>query len=457
MKQKLQKIFSNAWLWIILWVIILWFGSIFFVLGSRLEKIFSYIPENVNQVFVIKVNDTNNALYKNYSQQIAGAFQETLKQIEIAVIAQKTVDTIQENLIFIQAKTDFNPQTLLDAINSDAEVQYIYQKLDSSLYVFGKPETLKYVTLDPTNNFFAYAKLQAFKKLLKHSDISFFSRVDNTLDVAQVSPFLANLDCFVYGLDTRDNKISMEANLVYKNARQTEWDYSFTPILESYLNDKSLLFVELGSVVQQLGIKKEDFMSVLSSFLTSQKLTGFTDQEYEAFYESLDTNIGIGIGEWNNLLGIGMFLIFKNPDLFAVVSKLVPTIYQQLLTIPVMSGFDISLVQEANKQWFSSLVGGVQEVGLYTQKDKDSTLITLGDPQIDSEINSEWTIKMDYTKNSLGYFYANFDNILTLYKKFAGSLSSWQMDDQFTFFEHKILKGQIIPQSDKIVVKAVIE
>jgi hypothetical protein len=211
MKQKLQSILKNIWLWVGLCVVLLAVLAVFFV-GKTNERIFNYVPQNVNQAFVIKVNSNNTLLYKNYMQNPAnwpsgaglpGDIETLFAEMDIVVIAQKTVDTVAENLIFVQAKPDFKPQDLADSMNGSGDVQYIYQALEKNLYVFGKPDSLKYLKLDTKNSFFAVEKLKPMASLLKSSEISFFSHVAANLDVTAITPFIGNMEYFVYGIDTQ--------------------------------------------------------------------------------------------------------------------------------------------------------------------------------------------------------------------------------------------------------------
>jgi|GEM_PF-5426679 len=200
MKQKIQKLLKNMWLRIGATIVLLTLLTVFFV-GKTTERIFDYVPQSANQAFVIKVNSNNTLLYQNYMQSLPGNIENLFAQMDIVVITQKTVDTATENLIFVQAKPDFKPQDLADSMNGTGDVQYIYQSLEDNLYVFGKPDSLKYLKLDPQHSFFAVEKLKPLGSLLRSSEISFFSHVSVNLDVTAITPFVGDMEYFVYGID----------------------------------------------------------------------------------------------------------------------------------------------------------------------------------------------------------------------------------------------------------------
>jgi len=228
MKQKLLK---NVRLWVGVGIVLLAVGAVCLV-GSKTERIFDYVPQSANQAFVVRVNPKNTLLYQNYMQQLPGEIETLFAKMDIVVISQTTVDAVAENLIFVQAKPDFKPQALVDSMNVSGDVEYIYQQLEDNLYVFGKPDSLKFLKLDTKNNFFATEKLKSLAPLLRSSEISFFSHVANNVEVTVTTPFVGNMEYFVYGLDMEGKKISMEARLVYKENRPLDAEYSFKPLFK---------------------------------------------------------------------------------------------------------------------------------------------------------------------------------------------------------------------------------
>ena len=217
------------WLWV--GVVLLAILAVFFV-GKTTERIFDYVPQDANQAFVIKVNPNNTLLYQNYMQNLPGDIETLFAQMDIVVITQKTVEDVPENLIFVQAKPDFKPQDLADSMNGSGDIQYIYQALEKNLYVFGRPDSLKYLKLDPQNSFFAVEKLKPLASLLRSSELSFFSHVSANLDVTAITPFIGNMEYFVYGIDTQGEKMDMEAHLIYKENKKLDSAYSFKPLFK---------------------------------------------------------------------------------------------------------------------------------------------------------------------------------------------------------------------------------
>ncbi len=465
MKQKIQKLFWNMWLWVGAAIVLLTVVAVFLV-GKTTERIFDYVPQSANQAFVIKVNSNNTLLYQNYMQNLPGDIASLFADIDIVVITQKTVDTVAENLIFVQAKPNFKPQDLADSMNGTGDVQYIYQKLEKNLYVFGMPDSLKYLKLDSKNSFFAVEKLKPLAWLLKSCEIGFFSHVAANLDVTAITPFVGHMEYFVYGIDTQGAKMDMEARLIYKENKTLRRSYSFKPLFKWYVNDKNLLFLEFGKVAQQMGIDKTTILANLQALLPVRGVDSLTTGDYETLYAALSNNMWLLLGEGNNFAGVGLALLFRNPatpkdgqDFFGVLSKTMPTAYSFVSAIPFLSGTQTSLVNDVNKQWFSAQVMWIQDVWLYVQKQGDDTLLTLWDPSIESDGN----IDVDYTSQTLWYFKINFKPVLALYTRFKTSLAALSPlaqsagAEDFSFFENKTLAGQIIAHEEGVTIKATLE
>jgi len=465
MKQKIQKLLWNMWLWVGVAILLLAVLAISFV-GKTTERIFDYVPQSANQAFVIKVNPKNTLLYKNYMQNLPGDIETLFAQMDIVVITQKTVETVPENLIFVQAKPDFKAQDLADSMNGTGDVQYVYQKLEKNLYVFGKPDSLKYLKLDTKNSFFAVEKLKPMAYLLKNSELSFFSHVAANLDVSAITPFIGNMEYFVYGIDTEGEKMNMEARLMYKENKKLDSTYSFKPLFKWYANDKTLLFLEFWKVLQQFGIDKETIMANFQALLPMWGITDLTPEDYETMYSALSNNIWLLLGEWNNLAGVGLSLLFRNSptpkdgqDFFSVLSKMMPVAHSFVSTLPFLSGSSTSVVNDVSKQWFSAQVMWVQDVWLYAQKQGDDTLLTLWDPSIERD----GKLDVEYSSQTLWYFKINFTPIINLYTRFKTTFAALSplgqavAEEDFSFFKDKSLIGQIIAHEEGVTIKATLE
>lgn len=465
MKQKLLKIVKSLWVWVGIVVVCL-AGLLVFWIGKGNERIFDYVPQGVDQAIVIKVNPNNTLLYKNYMQNLPGNIESLFADIDIVVITQKTVDAVTENLIFVQSKPGFKPQDLVDSMNGSGEVEYIYQTVEENLYVFAKPDSLKYLKLDRENNFFSIDVLQKFSSLLNSSEISFFSHVSATNDVGFVGPFLANVDYFVYGIDMQGPKMDMEAHLIYKEKVVLDSSYKFKPLFNGYSNDKNLVFLEFGNVVKQLGTDKETLVASIQALMQLLGVENLTAEDYDVIYATLSNNMWLLVGEGNNFAGAGMSLLFRNQsktkgwsDFFSVLTKMMPAAYSFVSATPFMSWAQTALVHDINKQWFTAQVFGVEDVGVYTEKIWEDVLLTLWDPVVESNKNSD----VDFDSQTLWYFKINFSPVLDLYKRFKSSLASlsplWQAawEEDFSFFENKSLQGQIVASEDGVSIEAVLE
>jgi len=110
------------------------------------------------------------------------------------------------------------------------------------------------------------------------------------------------------------------------------------------------LFAEFGHVAQQLGVKKEVILANLQALLPMWGVTDLTEKDYETIYSALSNNVGLLLGEGNNFAGVGLTLLFRDSDFFAVLSKIMPTAYSMITAIPFLSGSQTALVNDPLKQ-----------------------------------------------------------------------------------------------------------
>jgi len=108
--------------------------------------------------------------------------------------------------------------------------------------------------------------------------------------------------------------------------------------------------MEFGDVAQQMGMDKETVLANLQALLPMWGIDSLTVEDYESLYSALSNNVGLLLGEGNNFAGVGLALLFRDPDFFSVLSKIMPTAYSFIADIPFLSGVETSIINDVNKQ-----------------------------------------------------------------------------------------------------------
>jgi len=153
----------------------------------------------------------------------------------------------QYSAILIDAKKEFVPQDFLAMINIQDDTDYLFEKINDSIYIFAQPDTLTMINNPNNTSMIDSEKFDIVKPLVVGKDVVFISRVDpNAAPIgdATVEAFISQTDSFVVTVVGANDGLDLDAHLVYKEPKAMPTATVFTPDLTAYIDQQTILYLE---------------------------------------------------------------------------------------------------------------------------------------------------------------------------------------------------------------------
>lgn len=414
-------------------------GSVYITQRNSLPEIFEYVPIDMDQVMVNRA-EKNIKSNTNMLVEIPQAVQEQFQQIKVMIIVQDQ-SFLNEQMVFLETRSDFSPSDFLKTINPEDETTSTYLRLDDWQYVFGPQQIIKWYTKPTTEK--ALFKQQELKKYISNIRKSSLSIISNNKDLLssqkQYSSLLDSAEYLLMNISSEPGGIFDFSAYILLDQTQTWFQNSFKPQFTSLLKESTIAYLELGKI-----------LSVTD--LTTQ-LTSGSSQDI-LLRKILANNIAIVISKWANMFNLGVTIIANDPWLFADIEPLFPLIGMWIQNQPMMTWSQITSVQQPGKIGYDLVLQGIQKIGIYLEQTENQTKISIWNPQIEwDKIKLKW-----YSKNALAVLYVDMNQLLDLYKQFANiglntSALSANQESLFADMKDKTLRWEVFVDKDAIGLK----
>lgn len=431
-KQFFTALVIAIFVWALAW-------TVYITQRNNLPEIFSYIPTNMDQVMVNRAekNIQNNT---NMLVEIPQAVQEQFQQIKVMIIVQDE-SFPWEQMVFLQTKSDFSPEDFLQTINPENETTSTYLRLDDGQYVFWPQQIIQsYTKPSSEKSLFQQEQLQKYISLIRKSSLSIVSHNNDLFTTQkQYSSLLDSAEYLVMNISSTPKWEFDFSAYVILSTQQTELQNKFTPQFTSLLKESTIAYLELGKILSGI-----DISSQLASGSTQDLL----------LKKLLAKNLAIVLSKGANMFNLGMTIVADDPSLFTDLEPFFPLLWMWLQSQPMISGNQITSIQQPGKIWYDIVLQGVQKIGVYLEQTDTQTKISLWNPLIEgAKRKLTW-----YSKYSLAVLYVDMNQLLNLYKQFSNiglntSVLTTSQESMFTQMQDKILRGEIAIEKDAISIK----
>jgi hypothetical protein len=431
---KSKQFFTALGIAILIWALTGW---VYFTQKNVLPEIFDYVPTGMDQVMINRAekNIQNNT---NMLVEIPQAVQEQFQQIKVMIIVQDE-SFPWEQIVFLQTKSDFSPEDFLQTINPEGETTSTYLRVDDGQYIFAPQKFIQEYTKPIEEK--ALFKQWALKKYISSFKKSSLSVISNNKDIfssqTQYSSLLDAVEYLVMNISsTSKGNFDFSAYVLFWTS-QTGLQSFFKPQFTSLLKESTIAYFELGKLASEI-----DF---------SPQWTSGTTQDI-LLKKILANNLAIVVSKGANMFNLGITVVSSDKTLFTDIEPLFPLLGVWLQGQQMISGSQITSIQQPGKVWYDIVLQGVQKVWVYLEQDKNTTKLTIGNPII------EWKKKKLrwYSKQALAVLDIDMNQLLALYKQFANigiwGLSSAQ-ESMFTQIQDKTLRGEIFIEKDVMGIK----
>lgn len=426
-------------LFIAIFIGILW-AVTYVTSRDSLPKIFEYIPTNMDQVMVNRA-EKNIANNTNMLVDIPLAVQEQFQQIKVMIIVQDESFS-GEQILFLETKSDFNPRDFLETINPEDDTLFTYLRLDDDQYVFGPQLFIQNYTKPTTDkSLFLQPQLHKYLSTIRKSSLSVVSHNNDLLSSQKQLAWLLDSAEYLLMSITSDKWNFDFASYILLNQPQTGLQSSFKPQFTSLLKESTVVYLELGNI--------------LSSVDISSQLISWSVQD-ALLQKLLAHNIALVISKWANMFNLGLTLVSNDESLYTDLEQYLPMLGVWIQNQPMLSGNQITSVQQPNKIGYDITIQGIQKVGIYLEKRDNQTILSIGNPIVEGK-----KIKLrNYSKKSLAVIQVDMNQLLDIYKQFSNIGIWWLSADQesmFTQMKDKTLYGNIAIEEKEISIKGSIK
>lgn len=414
-------------------------GAVYITQRNNLPEIFSYIPTNMDQVMVNRAekNIQNNT---NMLVEIPQAVQEQFQKIKVMIIVQDE-SFPWEQMVFLQTKSDFSPEDFLQTINPENETTSTYLRLNDGQYVFWPQKIIQgYTKPTPENQLFSQQQLQNYLSLIRKNSLSIVSHNNELLtSQKQYSSLLDSAEYLLMSISSQPNGEFDFAAYVLLSTPQTIIQESFHPQFTSLLKESTIAYFELGKIASEI-----DFSSQFSSGTTQDVL----------LKKLLANNFALVLSKGANMFNIGLTFISDNKTLFTDLEPLFPLVWAWLQSQPMISGSQITTIQQPGKIWYDIVLQWVQKIWVYLEQTENQTKLSLWNPLIEGKKKKlKW-----YSKNTLAVIQVDMNQLLNLYQQFANigintSALTTNQESLFTQMEDKTLYGELFLEKEVMGMK----
>lgn len=407
---------------------------------DSLPKIFEYIPTNMDQVMVNRA-EKNIANNTNMLVDIPLAVQEQFQQIKVMIIVQDESFS-GEQMLFLETKSDFNPRDFLETINPEDDTLFTYLRLDDNQYVFG-PQLVIQNYIKPTENkaLFLQPQLHKYLSTIRKSSLSILSHNNELLSSQKQLAWLLESAQYLL-MSIRSDKWNFDfSSYILLNQPQTGLQSSFKPQFTSLLKESTVAYLELGTVLSNIDITPQ-----LASWSAQDAL----------LQKLLAHNIALVVSKWANMFNLGLTLISNDSSLYTDLEPYLPMLGVWLQNQPMLSGNQITSVQQPDKVGYDITIQGIQKIGIYLENIDNQTIVSIGNPIVEGK-----KVRLrNYSKNSLAVLQVDMNQLLDIYKQFSNIGIWWLTADQesmFTQMKDKTLYGNIAIEENEISIKGSIK
>ncbi|AHB41866.1 hypothetical protein P148_SR1C00001G1088 [candidate division SR1 bacterium RAAC1_SR1_1] len=418
-------------------------GGVYITQRNDLPDIFGYVPTGMDQVMVNRAekNIQNNT---NMLIEVPQAVQEQFQQIKVMIIVQDESFS-GEQMVFLQTKSDFSPEDFLQTINPENETTSTYLRLDDGQYVFGPQQTIQsYTKPIPDKTLFQQSQLKKYIPIIRRSSLSIVSNNNDLFSTQkEYSSLLDSAEYLVMNISSSPRGEFDFSAYVILSQSQAEQQNKFKPQFTSLLKESTITYLELGKILSGIDISAQ-LASGSAQDLLLKKL--------------LANNLAIVVSKGANMFNLGVTIVADNPSLFTDLEPFFPLLGMWLQSQPMISGNQVTSIQQPGKIGYDITLQGVQKIGAYLEQTENQTKISLGNPLIEG---AKRKLK-GYSKNALAVLYVDMNQLLNLYKQFANiglntSVLTTSQESMFTQMQDKTLRGEIAIEKDAISIKGSIK
>ncbi len=430
---KTKQLF--IWLWVIIFTGLLALG-VYFSSKNKLLEIFEYIPDNTDQVMVNRV-EKNMQSNQNMLVEIPQAVYQQFQQIKVMILVQDK-NTTWDQLIFLQTKSEFSPQEFLKTINPEENITSTYLRLQDWLYLFGPQQIIQeYTQPSIENRLFYQPQLKKYIPEIKQHSLSIISHANQAIWLQkQVSSLLDSAKYLLINISSTKKKFDFSAYMIFSWTQQQVSKISFQPKFTQLLTESTIAYFELGNILSGTNISSQLASWALQDLLLKKLLAN---------------NLWIVMSKWSNMFNIWLTVLSSDTSLFTDLEPLIPTLWSFLQTFPMMSGAQITSVQQPGKIGYDILFPNIQKIWLYLEQENNSTKLSIGNPIIEGKRKK----LSQYWKNTIAVLHVDMNQVLWIYKQFSniGTNASILTNNQQSIVDQmkdKVLNAQILLEEDAI-------
>jgi len=405
---------------------------------NNLPDIFDYIPINMDQVMINRAekNIQNNA---NILVDIPQAVQEQFQQIKVMIIVQDE-SFPNEQIVFLETKSDFLPEDFLETINPEDETINTYLRLNDWQYVFGPQKFIQsYAKPELWKSLFKKDQLQKYLYDIRESSLSIISHNNDLFTNSKYSSLLDSAEYLLINISSENNwNFDFSAYVLFGKS-QKDLNISFKPKFTSFLRESTIAYLEIGKIWSWID---------LSNQMTSNPI------QDNIFKKLLSDNFAIILSNWSNMFNLWVTIISNDKTLFSDLETLFPLLGVWLQNQPMISGSQVTSFQQPGKIGYDIVLQDIQKIWIYLEQSDNQTKLTLWNPTIDGKSQKlKW-----YSKNSLAVIDVDMNQLLALYKQFSNigintSVLSTDQESAFNQMKDKTLRWEISIEEDSINIK----
>ncbi|HCY20528.1 TPA: hypothetical protein DIC40_01410 [Patescibacteria group bacterium] len=230
--------------------------------------------------------------------------------------------------------------------------------------MFGPQQTIQsYTKPIPDKTLFQQSQLKKYIPIIRRSSLSIVSNNNDLFSTQkEYSSLLDSAEYLVMNISSSPRGEFDFSAYVILSQSQAEQQNKFKPQFTSLLKESTITYLELGKILSGIDISAQ-LASGSAQDLLLKKL--------------LANNLAIVVSKGANMFNLGVTIVADNPSLFTDLEPFFPLLGMWLQSQPMISGNQVTSIQQPGKIGYDITLQGVQKIGAYLEQTENQTKISL--------------------------------------------------------------------------------